>query len=456
MTDQATVPHAPGGLPLLGHALSLVRDPLAFLKSLPRHGDLVRIRIGPAAAIVICDPELTRDVLRDDRTFDKGGVVIDAVREAVGDGITTSPRSIHRRLRRLAQPAFHHARLTGYAHAMTAQIDATTAGWRRGQVLNVPAEMLSLTMKVAAETMLSGTLSPVALSQAIADLNVLLAGMYRRTITPPRLKRLSTPANRRHFQARSRLQQTIEAIVVERRTSATGRDDLLESVLNARDLAAEGNGQLPTVTEVRDQILTYFNAGSETLSNLLSWTLHLLAHHPDVEERLHSEVDAVLAGSPATLEHLPELELTSRILTETLRLYPPSWIITRSTTAKTILGHHLIPAGTTLVYSPYVIHHRSDLYQDPEKFDPDRWTTSPPPPHAFIPFGGGARKCIGDQFALTEASLALATIANRWTLRPAGNHSVRPTPAITLRPRGLRMLLIRRGTVMDQEETSHK
>ncbi|GLZ33932.1 cytochrome P450 [Lentzea sp. NBRC 105346] len=432
-----TIPLAPKALPLAGHAMSLFTDPLGFLRSLPSCGDLVRIRIGPVEAIVICDPDLLRGVLLDDRTFDREGPIIDAVREAVGGGITTAPHRTHRRLRKLAQPAFHRNRMPGYAAAMTAEIDAVTASWRSGQVLDVPTELLNLTMTIIARTMFSGSLPAVVVNQAVEDLTTLLRGMYRRTLSPPWLNRLPIPANRRHVAARTRMERTIASVIASRRASGSCPDDLLSALITARD-----STDALTDLELQEQVLTFFVSGSETSSNIMSWALHLLSLSPALAARVRAEVDAVLSG-PATLDDLASLELTNRVILEVLRLYPPAWILNRVVSADTSLGGHSIPAGTTLVYSPYLIHHRADLYPSPSRFDPDRWLAAPPHPLTFVPFGGGARKCIGDQFGVVEATLVLATVMRRWELEPVGR-AVRPSAALTLRPVGLRMRLKQR------------
>ncbi|GGX08740.1 cytochrome P450 [Streptomyces albulus] len=174
-----------------------------------------------------------------------------------------------------------------------------------------------------------------------------------------------------------------------------------------------------------------------------------MARHPEIERRLHTEVNRVLKGAPATHASLPRLELTQRIITETLRLYPPAWLLTRTVTAATRLGGHMLPAGTGVAYSPYLIHHRPDLYDQPETFDPDRWNSPhlPPPRHAVIPFAAGARKCIGDTYAMTEAILALATITSRWRPDHLPGQRIRPALGTTLRPSKLHMCATPRSAI---------
>ncbi|MFI9201057.1 cytochrome P450 [Streptomyces sp. NPDC053048] len=443
---------APGALPLLGHAVPLLRGPLDFLSSLPARGDLVRVRIGPFRAVVVCDPELTRQVLLEDRAFDKGGPLYDRIREVGGNGLGTCPYREHRRQRRLIQPSFHPTRLPGYARVMTGQIATVTRSWHDGRTVDVLAEMMTLTARTAVATMFADGLPPSALGTVMDDFATVMAGITRRALMPAGPDRLPTPGNRRFVRAHARLRRTVRRIIAERRAERTDHGDLLSALLAARDAAGGGAARGFSDAEIDDQILTFFIAGTETTASTLAWALHALGHHPRLARRLRAEADAVLGGAPATLEHLPRLDLTGRIVTESLRLYPPVWLLTRVATADTRLGGHTVPAGTTVAFSPYLLHRRPDLYADPGRFDPDRWSAAGEagpgaqrPRGAFVPFGGGARKCIGDAFGRTEATLALASIAAAWRLEPVPGERVRPALGVVMSPRGLRMRTVRRG-----------
>ncbi|MFE0105249.1 cytochrome P450 [Streptomyces sp. NPDC059009] len=440
MKSLRSVPRAPKSLPLVGHLMPLMRSPLEFLNSLPAHGDLVRVQLGPFTLVVICDPELTRQALVEDRVFDKGGPIFDRVREVVGDdGLASCPYSAHRRLRRLTQPAFHPARLPDYAKAMSTCIEEVADSWHAGQTLDVCTEMMTITSKVTAATLFSGALPPGELGPVLDDVKTFFDGFYQRMFMVPPLDRLPTSGNRSHLRARARLRGAFDQIIAQHRAEGVDRDDLLSALLSAHDPEDDRRGL--TDAEVSDTIVTFFLAGTETTAALLGWALDLLARHPEVERRLHAEVDSVLTGSTATHADLPRLELTERIITETLRLRPPGWIFTRTVTADTRLGGHLLPAGSSVVYSPYLIHHRPDLYDHPETFDPDRWAPDRPQPprHSLLPFATGARKCIGDTFGMTEAVLALATITARWRLTHLPGQQVRPALGLALRPRRLHM-----------------
>ncbi|RSS48643.1 cytochrome P450, partial [Streptomyces sp. WAC06614] len=239
------------------------------------------------------------------------------------------------------------------------------------------------------------------------------------------------------FQACTRLRHTIDEALAQRRTTETDHGDLLSMLLSARD--TDGRGL--TDTEISDQAVTFLMGGAETVGCTLSWALHTLTQHTGLEKRLHQEVDTVLAGRRPTHADLPRLTLTRQVVDETLRHYPPAWMVTRTVTTDTEINDHPVKAGTTVVYSPYLIHHRPDLHPEPSHYDPDRWAPERPQPprQAFVPFGTGARKCIGEQFGLIETTLALATITSHWHLRPLPDAAhVRPKLVATLIPRGLR------------------
>jgi cytochrome P450 len=430
----------PGALPLVGHVVPLLRDPLAFVRSLAAYGDLVEVRLGPVKTVIVCTPELTRRVLLDDRTFDKGGPVFGRFREIAGNGLVSCPHADHRRQRRLLQPAFRHARLAGYATVMAEQITAGVGSWQDGRIIDVTAEMQMIAGRSGVATMFADALSPATLGRLVADLNTVLAGIYRRVLLPPFLDRLPTPANRRYDRVRARLRHTLGELIATYQAGGVDHGDLLSIVLATRDAAGDGHGL--TETEVVDQLVTFFIGGTESTAVTMAWALYLLGRHPEIEERLHKEVDAVLNGPVPTFDDLSRLDLTGRIITETLRLYPPAWILTRTTTSDADLGGHRVPAGTAVAFSPYLIHHRPDVYPDAERFDPDRWdarTTASPPRDAVIPFGAGARKCIGEAFGMTEATIALATIAARWRLEPVSAREVRPALGFAMIPKSLRM-----------------
>ncbi|MFD4655598.1 cytochrome P450 [Kitasatospora sp. NPDC058444] len=437
-----TAATAPGGLPLLGHAPAFLHRPHEFVAGLPAHGDLVRLRLGPLHAYVVCHPELVRRMLADDRTFDKGGPLLDKAREVFGNGLATCPAAAHRRQRRMLQPAFHRDRLPGYAALMAEEIAGVTARWRDGEVVDVPAAMYRLTTAVTARCLFAAHERAGALP-VHRSMDVVTRGVGRRVMLPlPGADRLPTPGNRRFRRAQQDLRAITRRLIVDYRAAGTDRHDLLSTLLAATDEDGRGLSD----AEVHEQVVTFLLAGMETTAATLSWAWTLLAANPAVRTRLHAELDAVLDGRPARHEDLPALPLTARIVSETLRLYPPPWILSRTATADTELGGHRVPAGATLLYSPYLLHRRADLFPRPDRFDPDRWlTTARPAPGTYAPFGLGARRCIGDAFGTTEAVLAIATIAARWTVAPTPGRPVRPTRGASLAPRPFTATLARRA-----------
>ncbi|MET1071231.1 MAG: cytochrome P450 [Umezawaea sp.] len=430
----ATIATAPGALPLLGHLVPLVRGKFDFLRTLSAHGDLVRVRVGPWRALVVTSADLSHEVLRDDRVFDKGGYLFDRIRETGGNGLVSCPHADHRRQRRLVRPSFHRDRLPGYVRVVRRQVDDVLGRWRDGVVVDVLADMQTIT----ARTMLPGGLPAEVLDRMSEDMDVVLAGVAWRSILPKCLDRVPTPANRRYRRAQDRLRALVTGVIADHRASDTDHDDLLSGLLASCE-PRDGTPGLSDA-EVHDQVLTFLLAGTETTANVVCWALHLVSRHPDLERRLRAEAADVLDGADVTPDDLERLALTRNVVLETLRLYPPVFLLTRLTTKDTRLGGHDLPAGTTVAYSPYVVQRRAEHFPDPDAFVPDRWDGDQEPPRgAFLAFGGGARRCVGDAFGMAEATLMLATITRRWSMRPTSQDEVRPATSLVLSPRALRL-----------------
>lgn len=272
---------APGAVPLLGHTLRFLRDPLRFLRSLPAFGDIVAIRIGPFSALVVCAPELTRRVLVDDRTFDKGGFLFDRSREFLGNGLGTCPHKDHRRQRRMIQPAFHQARLPGYAREMSAQARAVVETWQSGRTVDVLAETTAISLRTTAATIFSA--APAALRESLAaDLATLEEGVFRRMLLPRHVDAVPTPGKRRYDRAQARSRQTIHRIISAYRADNADHGDLMSLLLAAQDdLAAPGAvGARLSDDEVRDQVMSFLFASTDTIGKALAWALYLLGSHP--------------------------------------------------------------------------------------------------------------------------------------------------------------------------------
>ncbi|MDO0917559.1 cytochrome P450 [Streptomyces sp. DT2A-34] len=435
---------APGIFPFIGHGIALYRRPLAFLNSLPTHGDLVEIRLGPQRAWMVCHPELVHQVLMDSRTFDKGGPLYDRLRSFLGDGVGTCRHQEHRRQRRMLQPDFRPARVTDHSALMGGEVKSVCREWRAGEQVDVSAAMLALTTRVMSRVLFSDSLDAATGAELRSCLATIVRGLFVRTVVPvDALFRVPTPANRRYRRAVDRLHAIVDAAIAERRqgTACSDRTDVLGTLLAARQ---DHGGAAITEQEVHDQLITLLFAGAETTALCLTSALDLLARHPEEERRLHAEVDAVLAGGrlPGP-DELPRLVRTRLVLTETLRHRPPGWLFTRVTTKETDLAGHRLPPGATVLYSPYLLHHDPASFPEPDRFLPDRWQpgqTAGVPQGAMIPFAAGSRKCIGDSFAMAEATMTLAYVARNWRLRHVPGHVEHVRPAATLGPRSLVMV----------------
>ena len=430
----ATAPQfgrAPGAWPLLGHVVALQRRPLALLDSLPAHGDLVEVRLGPRPAYVVCHPGLARQVLTDFRLFDRTGLVYERVRTAMGNGLASAAHTDHRRQRLIMQPAFRHEHLRGYAAVMRQEITATLASWHDGAQVDLVDEMFTLTTTIALRALFSSQLDPARAEHLRRAFDTFLRGIYTRAVLPL-AGRLPTPGNRRYHKAVATWRAQVSALVENHRQSGADRGDLMSRLLAARDDEDQGLSD----TELADQIAVLMLAGGETTSAAVTWSWHLLTTHREILQAVQAETDTVLGGDIAGWDHLPRLDLTARVVREALRLYPPAWVLPRTCTRPVTLAGRALPPGAMVVFSPYILHRRADQYPQPTRFDPARWLT-PAPEHriSYLPFGAGATRCIGEEFGLAEATLILATTAARWNLIPDPGTRVSPAARAVLVPR---------------------
>jgi cytochrome P450 len=448
MTATAT---APGPKPSLLEAFSYRpgREPLAFFTNLARtYGDVVAYRLGGERLIFVNDPQHIKDILvTHNRNFTKGRA-LQRTKRLLGEGLLTSEGATHLRQRRLMQPAFHRERIAAYAGTMIAYADRMRGAWREGETLDVAQEMNRLTLSIVGKTLFDADVE----SQA-AEVGVALTGVMETfwiTMLPfsDLLEHLPVPKLRRARAARAQLDAIIYGMIAERRRSRRDHGDLLSMLLSAQDEEAEGAAGRMSDMQVRDEAMTIFLAGHETTANALTWTWYLLSTAPEVEAKLHAEVDRVLQGRLPRVADLASLPFVERVVTESMRLYPPAWLIGRRAIADYELGEYVVPARTILVMSPFVTQRDARFYPNPERFDPDRWTSefrATLPKFAYFPFGGGPRQCIGESFAWMELILLVATIAQQWRLQLVPGHPVVPEPVVTLRTKhGMRMTMHRR------------
>jgi cytochrome P450 len=423
------------------------RDPLNFmLCHQQRYGDFIHYPLRVADVFQATHPAIIQHVLQThNRNYSKDTVQYNTLSRITGRGLLTSDGRAWLQQRRLVQPAFHRTRLEGMAGVMLEATQAMLQRWearaRAGEAIDVDEEMMQLTLEIVGQTLFSIDLRTAAheLTQAVLttlDYVVYRAGAF---IAPP----LNWPTRRnRGVRAALRLlERTIYTTIADRRASGADTGDVLSMLLHARD---PETGESMSDAQIRDQVMTLLIAGHETVASALTWSWRLLAAHPETRARLEAELDAALGGRLPAVADLPALPYTHAVFEETLRLYPPAWLITRRAEEADQIGEAAIPARALFILSPYVTQRHPDFWPNPLRFDPARFLdgAGPPARFAYIPFGGGPRLCIGDQFALLEARLILASVAQRFRLHLLPGHPVQVDALVTLRPRhGLLMTL---------------
>ena len=453
--------------------LNLRRDILGYLTHCAKtYGDAVYFRAGGRDFYIFNHPDAIRDVLiTHDEAFMKGPA-LQRARKTLGDGLLTSEGEFHRRQRRLAQPAFHPSRVAGYGQTMAQIADRAAADYHDGATVDLHEQMMRVTLRIVAKTLFDAEVEQ-EIEQIGADMD-LTVGMFTRTMAPwgKVLDRLPLPRNFRFKRAKKRLMGTIDRFIAEHRAGGD-RGDLLSVLIRARDgdfapaegprpIARDGGAspagaadQVPagaTTTAracreasgqmsqelLRQESYTLFTAGHETTANALTFAFYLLGRHPQVERALHEELRSVLGGRMPGVEDVERLTYTRSVLAEAMRLYPPAWALGREARRDVEIGGYLIPRRSVVLLSQWVTHRDRRWFEDPERFDPMRWTPdrrAGRPRFSYYPFGAGSRQCIGESFAWMEAILVLATIARQWRAEIPDAAPLALFPTITLRPR---------------------
>lgn len=440
-----SIPHAQE-LPWIGKMSDMAADAPEFLTNLALdYGPLVRFTLLGKSIVLLSDPEMAREVLvTKAANFPKGERDLAIMGPLLGYGLLTTNGAQHRTYRKLAQPAFHAKRIVTYGETMTRYTQATIDQWQDGETIDISAEMLRTTMYIVAKTLFNTDRDTMAGEadaigdaihriQEIADYDFTWFGLIP--------KWWPNQPNRVRKAARQGIDSVIERMIAERRSTAIDgvvqdQGDLLSMLM----LSEDETGRKLNDEEVRDEAINLFVAGHETTSNALTWTWYLLAQHPEIVAKLHTELDTVLGGRAPTLDDLKALPYTAQIIKESMRLYPPAWVLnTRVAQEETVLGGetngYRIPKNTRFFIAPYVMHRLPQYFEDPEAFRPERFTPEfeqSLPRFAYMPFGGGPRVCIGNAFAMMEAQLALATIAQQFTLHLAPDTVAVKQPMITL------------------------
>jgi len=423
-------------------APALRRDPLGtYLRAWREQGDVVRFPLGgPFEAYLVVHPSGVERVLRtENHLYGKVAWHNACFKQLLGRGLATSEGDRWLSRRRLLQPAFHRDAVASMASTMVAAAEETASRWHQvppGQIIDVSREMMRLTLSVAARSLLgvdasedAARIGP-AIDQTLLHVFRRLESMVAFPLIVP------TPANRRFLEARGELDAWIMEMIRRRCQERSGGPNFLDILLEARDAET---GEPLRDRELRDEVMTMLMAGHESTSVALTWAWYLLDRHPNVFDAVRAEVDEVVGARQIELDDLPRLKMTSMVVDETLRLYPPAWSTSRSPVRDDEIGGRRIPRGKYVIVSPFVTHRHPAFWDDPEAFRPERFSRGIPSGEArfaYLPFGGGPRQCMGAQFALTEARIVLATLASRFRPKLLAGHDARPDPSITLRPLG--------------------
>jgi cytochrome P450 len=434
------VPPGPSPQAMLLNLRKIRSDPLGFLVDCAQsYGDVVRFPLGSRQAIFINSAEGIKHILQDNHTnYNKDTFQYNALATITGRGLLTNDGDSWLRQRRLAQPAFHRQRLAGFAAMMVASTQRILEQWekssREGIPIDVDAEMMRLALEIVGKALFSIDLSREAGTLTSAVLSALDHIMLRaRTlVVPPDY--VPTPQNLSFRAALATLDHAVEEIIATRQNNADAHQDLLAMLMKSNDADTRKS---MTPRQLRDEIITLLIAGHETVASSLTWTWYLLSKHPAVRQRLHSDLTTMLGGRSPLAEDLESLNYLRATINEALRLYPPAWIITRKAIDGDEVSGFPISPGTLIILSPYTIHRHPGYWQQPEGFDPERFMIEPtlkPPRYAYIPFGGGPRLCIGNEFALMESALVMAVIIPRFRLDLLPGREIRVEPLVTLRP----------------------
>jgi cytochrome P450 len=438
-------------LPLIVLAQMISRwrpiDGLTFALDVARkYGDVAHYNIGPLHVYQLTHPDLARDILVErPEQFQKPKLLKYAFRPFGGDGLVTSDGALWKQQRKLMQPAFHHRQLAGYADDMVALTLRALDSFMDGEIREIHAEMTALTIRIVVKSLFGGDL-PAEAKDVGRSMVALLDAANRRVNSPLRLPSwVPTPKNVREKRAVARLNGILQTLIKTRRASGEPRNDLLSVLLAAAD--AETGTRLSD-RQLRDEMMTLFLAGHETTATALTWTWYLLALHPEVEGNLAGELHRVLAGRAPTVNDLAQLPYTEMVIRESIRLYPPAPGVAREPLDDVTIADYEVPKGALLSINSFVMQRDPRFFPDPDRFDPERFAPGWEeriPRYAYLPFGSGPRVCIGNGFAMMEARLILATIAQRYRLSLEPGQTVKPIQLVTLRPNGpIRMRVHRR------------
>jgi cytochrome P450 len=440
----------PRGHPILGSIREIQRDNVqAFMDAWLEYGDIVHFR-GPLTINLLVHPDYVERVLRDNvANYPRPEFVTDKLKSIVGEGLVAAEGDRWANARRVAQPAFDSARLAGFGETMIKTTGEMLERWSRyadsGEPLDVKSEMMHISLANLATSLFNFELRE-ALDDIEPAVYFALSHTNRRLTSPIDPQKLPLPSTRRFNATLNALNAVIYRIVGEHRKSTNGVEDFVSMLLDSKD---PESGAPITDRQARDEVIGFFIAGHETVSSALTWTFYLLSQNPDCWRKLKAEVDDVIGTRTPTVDDVPKLKYTEYALLEAMRLYPPIFVLMRRALDDDIVGGYHVPKGSTVVLCAYVTHRHPDFWDNPEGFDPERFTperSAGLPRMAYFPYGGGPRKCIGNMFAALEMPLVVAMVAQRYRVNLVPGQVVFPEPAISLRPRDPVMVRLERVT----------
>ncbi|HXI57511.1 MAG TPA: cytochrome P450 [Polyangia bacterium] len=418
MIRKKKVAVAAGRLPFVGHALRLIRDPLPFLESLRDQGDIVKIYVGPKPAYILTNAELAREVMLGKFGSFSRDDVARAVRILFGDAVAALSGDAHRDRRRLLAPSFRRAKIAEHAGLMARVAVQHADAWRPGQRVEFHREAFEITLSTLTSAMFSTDLGAAAVEEIHRSLPWALKELPKRLMIPPFLLAFPTPTNLRFARTARRLRRHVADLVTAYRRDGVDHGDLLSSLIFFSD---PETGASLTDAQIVDELVGFVVAGADTPAAMLCWVFHELGRHPDIERRVHAEIDSVIGSAGVRYEDVTALRYTGCVVLETLRAYSP-WINLMQAATEISIAGVTLPAGSMVGFSQHMLHHDPRVFDDPLAFDPDRWRPERAerlPREASMPFSAGPRKCPGEFFALTELTIQIVTIAQRWRLRPA-------------------------------------
>jgi cytochrome P450 len=417
---------------------------LLFQHLADTYGDIAHYKIGWNHIVFLNHPDYIREVLvvQNDNFIKER--TVQRTKMLLGEGMITSEGAQHRTQRQVAQPAFHRQRIPEYAGMIVGEAARLSDRWRDGEQRDIAIDMMQLTLNVVADTLFATDLHDEV--KELADAINRIMGLYNFLVMLPAaewLVHVQPPGLAAFVRARKRIDAVVYRMIVAHRQRGSQSGSLLDLMLAASPDESPASEQ-----SLRDQVITIFLAGYETVANALSWTWYLLSQNPECERRFHQEIDRELSGRLPTFDDVPRLRYVEMVLTESMRLYPPAWAMGRYARADFRLGDFFLPAKTTVLMSQFVTHRDSRFFPDPLRFDPERFTPEAKSRRTrltYFPFGAGARQCVGESFTWMEGVLLLATLGQKWKLKLVPGHRVEPEPLITLRPKyGMKMFVERR------------